>query len=93
MGIRRGAAWGSLGLLGLGLFLPAPASGPRIGTDDRARELVRTLDPGYRPWAGVLWSPPTKSVETSLFAAQASMGMGLLVGSILLMRRRGGLRP
>jgi cobalt/nickel transport protein len=70
-------------LLGLTLLLAAlPVALARgaafQGTDDQARAAVAELAPGYQPWAAPLFSPPSSSVESTLFALQAALGAGLI---------------
>ena len=48
-----------------------------IGTDTKAREMVGTLDPAYRPWFKNIWEPP-QEVATLIFSLQAALGAGIL---------------
>lgn len=58
--------------------------GEYAGTDDAARQAI--AEHGYEPWFESLWSPPSKEVESLIFALQASLGAGVL-GYVLGLRR------
>lgn len=58
--------------------------GEYAGTDDAARNAI--AEHGYTPWFESLWSPPSKEVESLLFALQAALGAGVL-GYVLGVRR------
>ena len=47
------------------------------GSDTKAREMVGTLDPAYRPWFKNIWEPP-QEVATLIFSLQAALGAGIL---------------
>lgn len=62
---------------------PAPVVGARevqvfTGTDDKARDLVKTIDPSYKPWFTPLMEPPSSDIGSLLFALQAAIGAGFL---------------
>jgi cobalt/nickel transport protein len=57
------------------------------GTDDKASAVIGTLAPDYRPWFAPLWTPPSKEVESLLFALQAAVGAGVL-GYVIGRRHR-----
>ncbi|WP_018605130.1 energy-coupling factor ABC transporter substrate-binding protein [Uliginosibacterium gangwonense] len=59
------------------LVIPA-FGGEFAGTDDRATQAIASLKPGYKPWFEPLWVPPSKEIESLLFALQAALGAGLL---------------
>lgn len=44
------------------------------GTDGRAQVAIEAT--GYQPWFGSLWTPPSKEIESLLFALQAALGAG-----------------
>ncbi|MBF0326842.1 MAG: energy-coupling factor ABC transporter substrate-binding protein [Alphaproteobacteria bacterium] len=46
------------------------------GTDGQAQALIE--ESGYRPWFSNIWTPPSKEIESLLFALQAAAGAGLL---------------
>lgn len=50
--------------------------GEYTGTDDAAKQVI--AEHGYQPWFESLWSPPSKEIESLLFALQASLGAGVL---------------
>lgn len=61
---------------------PAPApDGTRIemfrGTDDKAKDVISTIAPGYRPWFKPLMQPPGET-GSLLFALQAALGAGFI---------------
>jgi len=73
-----------LAVLPLGLA-GDPAPGPDgtvperfAGADDRARELVGQIAPGYRPWFAPILEPAGPEVATLLFALQAALGAGFI---------------
>lgn len=87
----RGAAL----LLAAGLILAAPLVLPGIegefsGTDDVASKAIETARPGYQRWTEPFWSPPSKEIESALFALQAAFGAGIL--GYVLGRRHGSRR-
>ncbi|MDU0459710.1 MAG: energy-coupling factor ABC transporter substrate-binding protein [Geobacteraceae bacterium] len=62
---------------------PAPGpdgSQPGIfaGTDDKARDMVGNIAPGYKPWAKPLMEPPSGEIGSLLFALQAALGAGFI---------------
>jgi cobalt/nickel transport protein len=76
-------------LLGLAAALVAAPMilklpGDYTGTDDAARTAI--AEHGYEPWFESLWAPPSKEVESLLFALQAAVGAGGL-GYVLGYRR------
>ncbi|MGE5546889.1 MAG: energy-coupling factor ABC transporter substrate-binding protein [Solirubrobacterales bacterium] len=46
------------------------------GADSVAQAAIESQ--GYRPWFAPLWTPPSKEVESLLFALQAALGAGIL---------------
>lgn len=58
--------------------------GEYAGTDDAAKEAI--AEHGYEPWFESLWSPPSKEIESLLFALQAALGAGVL-GYVLGVKR------
>lgn len=62
---------------------PAPgADGKQIqifaGADDKAKDLVGTIYPDYKPWFKSLMEPPSGEIGTLLFALQAALGAGFI---------------
>jgi cobalt/nickel transport protein len=49
-----------------------------IGVDGRAEALEKTLNPGYKPWAFSLFTPPSHEIESLLFGLQASAGAAVI---------------
>lgn len=48
------------------------------GTDDKAKELIGSTAPDYRPWAKPLMEPPSGEISSLLFALQAALGAGFI---------------
>ena len=48
------------------------------GTDDKAKAVVATLNPDYKPWVAPLWNPPGGEIATLLFSLQAALGAGVI---------------
>lgn len=61
------------------VVVKAPAGGTIFaGSDDQARALVGTIDPGYRPWFQPIWTPPSAEIASLLFVVQAGLGCGFI---------------
>lgn len=58
------------------------------GTDEAARAAI--AEHGYQPWFESLWTPPSKEIESLLFALQAAVGAGVL--GYVIGRRHGKRR-
>jgi cobalt/nickel transport protein len=80
MGESMSRAQNSLLLLMAVALVAAPMvlqlPGEYTGTDDAARQAI--AEHGYEPWFESLWSPPSKEIESLLFALQAAAGAGVL---------------
>jgi cobalt/nickel transport protein len=48
------------------------------GADDKAKDLVGTISPGYKPWFSPLMEPPSAEIGSLLFALQAALGAGFI---------------
>lgn len=48
------------------------------GADDKARDLVGNIAPGYKPWAKPVMEPPSGEIGSLLFALQAALGAGFI---------------
>lgn len=48
------------------------------GADDMAEKLISQLHPDYKSWFNPLWEPPSREVESLLFALQAALGAGFI---------------
>ena len=82
-------------LLAAAAILAAPLLLPGIeggfsGTDDVASQAIETARPGYARWTTPFWEPPSKEIESTLFALQAAFGAGIL--GYVLGRRHGSRR-
>lgn len=65
------------------LLIAAPLALPGIdgkfsGTDDAASAVIEASRPDYHRWMSPFWMPPSKEVESVLFAIEAALGAGLL---------------
>ncbi len=75
-----------IALVALPLWLvKRPAQGPDgkqaeifTGADDKAKDLVGNIAPGYKPWAKPFMEPPSSEVGSLLFALQAALGAGFI---------------
>ena len=56
----------------------APARALFSGSDDQGKQLITTIDPGYKPWFSPIWEPPSSEIESLLFALQAALGAGFV---------------
>ena len=52
--------------------------GEYAGSDDRAAGAIKEIDTTYKPWFKPLFDPPSKEVESLLFASQAALGAGVI---------------
>jgi cobalt/nickel transport protein len=76
----------AIAVVALPLLLPG-LGGEFKGTDDQASAAIAAVRPDYQPWFEPLWTPPSKEIESLLFAAQAALGAGVL-GYVLGRRQR-----
>jgi len=67
-----------------------PFGGEFLGTDDAASKAIEESHPGYERWTRPFWEPPSKEIESALFALQAALGAGIL--GYALGRRSGSRR-
>ncbi|MBD2163213.1 energy-coupling factor ABC transporter substrate-binding protein [Calothrix membranacea FACHB-236] len=58
------------------------------GADGEAQEAITKVKPGYEPWFQPLFQPPSKEIESLLFASQAALGAGVIGYAIGLYRGR-----
>lgn len=79
----------AVALLAAPMVLPG-IEGAFTGTDDVASQAIEAARPGYVRWTEPFWSPPSKEVESTLFALQAAFGAGIL--GYVLGRRHGSRR-
>lgn len=89
----------NLALLALAaLIVAAPLAlklpGEYGGADGQAQAAIE--ETGYRPWFAALWTPPSKEIESLLFALQAALGaggLGYVLGRLHERRRRASRTP
>lgn len=57
-----------------------PASGAEIfgGSDGQGQQAISEMAPAYQPWFVALLTPPSKEIESLLFALQAALGAGVI---------------
>ncbi|MFA7268048.1 MAG: energy-coupling factor ABC transporter substrate-binding protein [Sterolibacterium sp.] len=48
------------------------------GADNKARDLIGTIDPNYQPWFAPLLEPASGEIASLLFALQAALGAGFI---------------
>lgn len=56
------------------------------GADGQAKAQIEQTAPGYKPWFTPIWTPPSGEIESLLFAAQASIGTGIIAFYVGYMR-------
>lgn len=83
---RRNAILAGVAISGIALAVIANAAIGLMGTDDKGMELIQEIDPGYQPWFSSFFEP-SESLELALFALQAIIGLAVLIGGILYLRR------
>ncbi|HWP95285.1 MAG TPA: energy-coupling factor ABC transporter substrate-binding protein [Syntrophomonadaceae bacterium] len=52
------------------------------GADDQGPDLIQKEHPSYQVWFKPIWEPPSREIESLLFALQAGIGAGV-IGYIL----------
>ncbi len=52
--------------------------GEFAGSDDKAKNAISEVQPGYKPWFKSLFEPPSSEIESLLFASQAALGAGVV---------------
>lgn len=62
---------------------PAPAADGKqaeifTGADNKARDLIGTIAPAYKPWFTPHMEPPSSEIGSLLFALQAALGAGFI---------------
>lgn len=48
------------------------------GADGEAQEAITQINSSYKPWFNNIWTPPSKEIESLLFALQAAIGAGFI---------------
>lgn len=48
------------------------------GADNKAKEAISEINSNYKPWFSNIWTPPSKEIESLLFALQAAAGAGFI---------------
>lgn len=57
-----------------------PESGAELfgGSDVQGQQAIGQIAPDYQPWFETLLTPPSKEIESLLFALQAALGAGII---------------
>lgn len=66
---------------------------PFEGADSRAEKMITESNPRYQPWFNPVWHPPSKEIETLLFALQAALGSGVFCYYLGYIKGRATARP
>lgn len=53
-------------------------NGQFTGADGQAEEIIKDINPEYKPWFNNIYEPASGEVESLLFALQAAMGAGFI---------------
>lgn len=48
------------------------------GADNKAQDAISEINSSYKPWFSSIWTPPSKEIESLLFALQAAIGAGFI---------------
>src|SRR3954465_2191576 len=48
------------------------------GADSKAQDAISEINSSYKPWFSNIWTPPSKEIESLLFALQAAIGAGFI---------------
>ena len=48
------------------------------GSDDKGEDIIKEINPDYKPWANNLIELPGPETESLLFALQAAIGAGVI---------------
>lgn len=70
--------------------LVLPITGAFTGTDDVGSKAIEASHPGYVRWTKPFWEPPSKEIESTIFALEAAFGAGIL--GYVIGRRHGSRR-
>lgn len=68
-------------LLGVILLTILPLifiKGEYKGADGEAQEAIAQIDPTYEPWFKHIFQPPSREIESLLFATQSAIGAGVV---------------
>jgi cobalt/nickel transport protein len=58
------------------------------GADDKAKQAIGEVQPGYEPWFKPLFEPPSVEIASLLFSSQAALGAGVIGYAIGLYKGR-----
>ena len=48
------------------------------GSDDKAKDMIGTIAPNYKPWFSPVMEPASGEIASLLFALQAALGAGII---------------
>lgn len=48
------------------------------GADDKAKDMIGTINPDYKPWFSPIIEPASGEIASLLFALQAALGAGVI---------------
>ena len=48
------------------------------GSDDKAKDMIGTINPDYKPWFSPVMEPASGEIASLLFALQAALGAGII---------------
>ncbi|WP_456420131.1 energy-coupling factor ABC transporter substrate-binding protein [Methanocaldococcus infernus] len=69
-----------LGIVVLLMVIPILfVKGKFEGSDDVGTDMIKKLDPHYKPWFHPIWEPPSGEIESLLYALQAAIG-AIIIG-------------
>jgi len=48
------------------------------GSDSKAENLIKKVNPKYKQWFSSIWEPPSGEIESFLFSLQTALGAGVM---------------
>jgi len=62
------------------------------GADDKAKDVISEVNPGYKPWFKNIWEPPSGEIASLFFALQAALGAGVIGYGIGYMKGKASVK-